>query len=334
MAAYSAELSSCAACGIATCNTTNGLRTMQMHPFKREHYSPIVFTLAAPCPWKTESTKSIGAKTAGDENEREKVDKFILFLYKTGFPRLAEHFLKQLLKGIQPEDIILPIEEAYSFPTFESNQQPASSKKGETTKDISHEIGKKSEDRLFQLLKNRELFPWIKEVIIAPLNNPGFDCTLLIDEATVIGRILKTPKVYVDAKSSIGNVEAYYRSKTRRQSDGARQALVRDKKYWAVNAYEDNTDQEIYAQIVTYLLITANKFNQPKHWKQILNNIHETVRIAFEVENNIVFVYGRIVMQALLSSDTEKQLKQSEEEFEPIIGFEVVRARELVAIRQ
>lgn len=238
---------------------------------------------------------------------------FVILLTRIGLPRLAEHFEQQIRAGVARSEIILPTEQPYQYPQSPEQPAPEALQQAQYS-DISPEEadkrGEESEARLIAILQNREVFPWISDVIVAPKNNPKYDCTIIVDQRHPIGKLLKTPQVYLDAKSSHNSVDTYYARKTYSQKAGARLKLVREKNLWAINAYAERSNQEVYAQIVTYILMATGKFNQSLHWDQVLQHLHEDVRVAFRAEIAVVLDFGRIVMQTLLDPRLEQQLKK------------------------
>jgi len=297
MPALSAEAAhSCAACGVATCTLHAEVRTMQPHQVGREQYVPRMFAASTDCPGIELHVQEGSVATTN----AAAVERFIHLLMQVGLPRLAQEYILQINAGIAPQDIRLPTEAPFQYPAPVQAAYVATLCIDKPV-DHTHEVGMESEQRLFQLLRDKALFPWIRDVIEAPPNHPSYDCTVLIEPSHPFAKMLKTDAIYVDAKSSIRGVNDYYSEKTRRQSDGARQALVREKKLWAVDAGKDMTDKEICTQFVTLLLIATNKLNKQALWNTVLDHLTDAVKTAFKEEMNVVYNYGRLVMMELVS---------------------------------
>lgn len=334
MVTHSGEgCSSCSICGVATCITQDGVRSMQPHSVFGEQYRTIQFVATVDCTWIANTPELDLHPDSQDKAEQKLIVNFLTLLYKIGLPRLATAYLEQIQNGISPYEIELPT----TLPRTEKLTSPLPN--GITAcmslEQLDEIVGQESEARLNNLLVDRDNFPWVKEVIVAPANNPGYDFTLIIDTAHPIGKMLKATQIYVDAKSSTGYVEEYFEKNVRRQSEGAIQSFVIGKRRWVINSNIEKTDEEIYAQFATYILIATGKLNKPKLWDQVLLELPERVRVAFYAEQGVVLEYARIVMQSLLSQDTIEALISGNErdDIKNQPYFEVVRPSQMVTVR-
>ena len=313
--AHSSEVvSSCFACDVAMCTVHRNRRIMQPFSVNSEKYAVIPIESANTCPGvEAEEAKFRNQIAPGDIRSPEElleVQKFIHFLHALGLPRVAEEYLAIFSSTVS--NYALPEQLAIEpTPISSASIQPAEKTPAQLrTPDEGREIGRMSEERLLSLLENKDLFPWIYKVIVEPPNNARNDFILILHREHPITRILGCAKIFVDCKSSTERVRKYYEKNTRRQSVGAHQTLVRDRKFWAINAYEDLSDQAIFAQVVSYILVTTSKFNQPLHWESVLSHLTPEVVAGFNAETDMVLEYGKIIMQDLLRPEVELYLQK------------------------
>jgi hypothetical protein len=310
---------------------------MQPFPVNSEKYEVIPIESANTCPGVgAEEAKFRNQIAPGDIRSPEElleVQKFIHFLQALGLPRVAEEYLaifsSTVTNGVFPD--VLKIEPAAVSSSFTELIEDVPTP--HRTPEEGKEIGRLSEERLLSLLMNKKLFPWIYNVIVETPNNARYDFTIILDRNHPLTNLLGCAKIFVDSKSSNQSVRKYYEKNTRKQSAGARQTLVRDRKFWAINAYPELTDQAVFAQLVSYILISTGKFNQPLHWESVLANLHPEVVAGFNTEIAIVLEYGKIIMQDLLRPEVEEYLNQVATTLAQALIMEIPVREEVIANR-
>ncbi len=162
----------------------------------------------------------------------------------------------------------------------------------------SRELGKRSEDTLFQYFSDKKTFPWIKQVIRARKYQEGYDFTLHIDQCHPLSIYLDSDVLYVDAKSSSTGVNQYFQDQSEKRGIGRDQVII-ERKRLAIHTGPAATEEEVDVQLVLQLLILCNAVKDYARMSDILSILDDRLALSYEHQNDIVLKYMLIYFRTV-----------------------------------
>lgn len=264
---------SCNTCGVAECTTTAVGHRMQPKGILTHTFAPRNFASGIDaCP--------IHAEGGADHQ------KFINLLIACGLAQLARTYQEQVVEGnVSPEQIQLYRQEMVIY---------HSERTGRT--DFTQEKGELSEINLELWLSDGEVFPWVRSIVRAPDNNPDYDFTIVLQPHHAVTQMLGMKHLFIDAKSSRRGVENYFLAKVRKRNKRARLTAVVQEGRWVLNTNDRLDYQLLDAQLVTMILMTVGKINQPGHWEQVFSSLHPRLKTAFYAQQALVDSMKKIIL--------------------------------------
>lgn len=142
--------------------------------------------------------------------------------------------------------------------------------------------GQTSENRLHQLLSNRDHYPWIEQVQLAKKCQPAYDISVQLASRHTLAQRLKIDNILLDAKSSQRQIIEYT---TRHNSSDSNWR-------WVLHCGSSLNNDEINAQIVLYLLLTAGIYEDRSRWHLLFDHLHTQLVKDFENDYSTLCYWG------------------------------------------